>query len=553
MKGTRGGNPSYSVKNKKSTFPTPKFKRVFDTDRSKKAVVFFEYWSRLPPELLEFCRVKVFRTWPQIDVRLVDPERKDISVDAFEGAIPFEFNDYIHFFLERYSSGSWNCQLYDISTEGGPEKVIECFFDAQDLYSKTEDGQDKYPVRVDLRTVQWGKTHNRNFEEYLRARHIPIPGQEGTEYEEAQEMNAGMTVMGDAMKILAEQNKDAIQENKALLREVVQGKIEDAKTPEAASSVNKTVEMMADAGRTAVEMVKESAAKPFNPIELVREVVTLTKGNDTSGLMLQMFVTSMEKQNAAMVKMHEDTLAYMKTKDAQNSTALVSQKSGIDLLIEEAPKLQAVRDLFGWSPRRGDHEVVAAPPPEPKSIWLEKLVEKPENLQYVMGIFALASNMVALMFGKGKPTEEVLKEVTKEVQPSQPAPADKPTEEPRKPSQAELNQAFCEFIEEPFLEHFFDPKERKLNGFTFAKAFCAMVSIPGGAQWTEGPETPVGRQQYELIKSGGIQAFDKLIRAYSPIWGQVSAYALQPSNTTEKPKYFKFLEDFFTYDQRRAS
>jgi hypothetical protein len=560
---------SYSVKNKKSLFPTPQFKRVFDTDRSKKAIVFFEYWSKLPPDKIELCRVKIFRTWPQIDVRLVDPDKKDISVDAFDGAIPFEYSDYVHFFLERYSSGSWNCQLYDISTEGGPEKVIECFFDAQDLYSKKENGEDKYPVRVDLRTVQWGKTHNRNFEEYLRARNIPIPGQEGAEYQEAQEMNAGITATTELAKSAMERSDRLAEEKAELVQQVVESKIEainakiDKKTEEPTGTP--AMKMIQEAASASIEIVKQQglgAAKLYDPVAMLTQGIDLAKANAGGNNMdmIKMVIDLSRDQ-------HTQTMSYLRERDekAAQAAALAAQnapqpqKGGIDLLIEEAPKLEALKNLFGWGGRR--HDEAPPPAPEPKSQWLEKLVEKPENLQMVMGIFALASNMVATLFGRGKPPEEVIQQTLSNpagtagtsVTPTAPgAPQPAPAPVDKKPSQAELNQMFLEFIEPMFLEHFFDGHELGLNGASFAKSLCSIVQTPEGTQWANGAETPVGRQQFELIRAGGQRAFDNLLRSYSPIWSQVAAFAVQPKDSKEPPKYFQFLNEFFSYDLRTA-
>lgn len=537
--------------NRDSTFPAPKVAKVFDKPGKKNAVLFFRFWKSIPEEKHDLIEVKLYRTWPQVDLKITEPNRKDVTWDIIEGKIPFEPEEYQTWFLEKYYSGEWQVILNEKGVKG---KIMEAFFDATDM--------EKYPPRVDLRTVLWDKTANRQYQRWCEQNRIQIPGKEGIEYQEAQEMTAGMNVVGEAMKTLADQNKDALQENRELVREVMESKIEAATANKpsetSASVVSKTVEMMADAGKAAVDMVKESAPKAYDPLPMVREIFTLTKGNDNTAAMMTMYITSMEKQNEAMVRMHEDTLKYMKEKDAA-ATSAVPQKGGIDLLIEEAPKLEALKNLFGWGGRR--HDEAPPPAPEPKSQWLEKLVEKPENLQMVMGIFALASNMVATLFGRGKPPEEVIQQTLSnpagtvgtsvtQAAPGAPQPAPAPVD--KKPSQAELNQMFLEFIEPMFLEHFFDGHELGLNGASFAKSLCSIVQTPEGTQWANGAETPVGRQQFELIRAGGQRAFDNLLRSYSPIWGQVAAFAVQPKDSKEPPKYFQFLNEFFSYDLRTA-
>jgi hypothetical protein len=51
----------------------------------------------------------------------------------FDGAIPFEDpDDYITFFKDRFGSGSWQCQLFNIAEEK-EERMMTCTFDDQDL------------------------------------------------------------------------------------------------------------------------------------------------------------------------------------------------------------------------------------------------------------------------------------------------------------------------------------------------------------------------------------------------------------------------------------
>lgn len=528
--------------NRDSTFPAPKVAKVFDKPGKKNAVLFFRYWKSIPEEKHDLIEVKLYRTWPQVNLKITEPNRKDVTWDIIEGKIPFEPEEYQIYFLEKYFSGEWQVILNEKGVKG---KIMEAFFDATDM--------EKYPPRVDLRTVLWDKTANRQYQRWCEQNRIAIPGQEGVEYQEAQEMNAGMNMAGEAMKTLAEQNKDALTENRELIREVFETKLEAQKpSGDSASVVSSTVQMLTGANKAAVDIVKEAAPKAYDPLPMMKEVFTMAKANDNSSVMMQMFITSMEKQNQAMVKMHEDTLAYMKTRDTQ--TALVPQRSAIDLLIEEAPKLEAVKNLFGWGSSRR-HEETPVPLPEPRSMWLEKLVEKPENLQFIMGGLALISNMIATIWGKGgKPPEEVLANAG--VVPSvngngnQPVKTETPPE-PRQPTQAELNQMFLEFIEPVFLEHFFDNQKRGLNGGTFARAMLSIVQTPDGTQWAAGPITPVGQQQYGLIKSDP-KGFDRLLRSYSPIWGQVSAYAVQRADSKEAPKYFQFLTDFCNYTPPEA-
>ena len=187
---------SYQKKNPASSFPAPKYFRVRDNPKRKNAICFFDYWAKLPLEKTDCALVKVYRTWPRVDLRLVNPERTSIAWDFIDGPIPFDPKDYRHTFLKRYGSGSWLCQMYETQTESGLEiKVSECFFDAEDL--------ENVPPQVDLRTVLWSEPGNQRYIGYLRQRSIRIPGESNAVTEaQAQEM----ALVAQLAKALLDQN-----------------------------------------------------------------------------------------------------------------------------------------------------------------------------------------------------------------------------------------------------------------------------------------------------------------------------------------------------------
>lgn len=545
---------TYTGKNPDSTFPAPKFIKVFDKPGKKNAVLFFRYWKAIPEDKHDLIEVKLYRTWPQVDLKITEPNRKDVTWDIIEGKIPFEPEDYQGWFLEKYFSGEWNVILNEKGVKG---KIMEAFFDATDM--------EKFPPRVDLRTVLWDKTANRQYQRWCEQNRIAIPGKEGADYQEAQEMNAGITATTELAKSAMERSDRLADEKAELTREVMEGqlKVIEAKIDKKDETTSSpALKMVQEAASASIEIVKAQglgAAKLYDPVAMLTQGIDLAKANNggSNNLDTIKLVIDLSREQ------HAQTMSYLRERDekAAQAAALAAQntpqpqKGGIDLLIEEAPKLEALKNLFGWGGRR--HDEALPPPAEPKSQWLEKLVEKPENLQMVMGIFALASNMVATLFGRGKPPEEVIQQTLSTAgtsvtpaAPSAPQPAPAPVD--KKPSQAELNQMFLEFIEPMFLEHFFDGHELGLNGASFAKSLTSIVQTPEGTQWANGPETPVGRQQFELIRAGGEREFDRLLRSYSPIWSQVAAFAVQPKDSKEPPKYFQFLNEFFSYDLRTS-
>jgi hypothetical protein len=156
----------YQKKNPASTLPAPRYFCAIDNEKRKNAVWFFKFWESLPLENADFVVVKVYRTWPRVDLRLAEPSRRSIAWDFLEGPITFDPKDYRQWFLSRYNSGNWNFQMYELG--GWSEvKVAECFFDAVDL--------ERYPPLVDLHTVIWEDPRNWGYFFHLRQRGIPIP------------------------------------------------------------------------------------------------------------------------------------------------------------------------------------------------------------------------------------------------------------------------------------------------------------------------------------------------------------------------------------------
>src|SRR5271170_7383998 len=96
---------AWAKKNPQSSFPAPKYMKVFDTEKAKNAILFFDYWERLgklPDDGISAVRVKVYRTWPQTDCKIAEPDRKDVTHDYLDGKIPFRPAEYIPWFLEKY-------------------------------------------------------------------------------------------------------------------------------------------------------------------------------------------------------------------------------------------------------------------------------------------------------------------------------------------------------------------------------------------------------------------------------------------------------------------
>lgn len=372
-------------------------------------------------------------------------------------------------------------------------------------------------------------------------------------------MQVGNTVVGQLAEQLTRSNErlmnklDEAQEHQQPDNEEV---IEQNATAAAVSVV-------AEGAKEAIKLVGEQArqisqaASPFNPMEFLKEAAPLFRSNtgDTTG-MFKMFLESHEKSVAAVQAMHEKTLEFMREQHEdrredreQTAVAVAAQpQSGFDAFLEQGKKMKEVGDLFGWDSggRRRREPEVEAPPATP---WYEAWARNPTLVITGLSLF---SNIVYNMFnrGNGKPPQEALKEaqqqaaeLTKGV--SGGAVAADP-EEQRKRSLL----AFLEMIEPSFITHYFDRESRGLDGFTFAEALMTMRQNPSTGQITlvpDGPATDLGASQYEAIKAGGIEHFDRTIRNYHPIWSLVQGNI---------GKYTSFLKQFFSFQEeaaRRAS
>jgi hypothetical protein len=242
---------SYQKKNPASSFPPPKYFRVLDNPTRKNAILFFKYWAMLPPEKAELARVKLYRTWPRIDLRLVEPELKSHSWDVIDGPIPFDPNDYRNWFLEHYSSGNWLCQMYELSVQPDAEiKVTECFFEAQEL--------EEYPPRVDYDTVLWDDPDNEPYERYLRERNIRIPGQESKESASARANAMALKMVCETMRSMLEQNRKRADEDRKMMREI-DDKIQKMRQSAEANmleALRASISAMTEATKAAVKLVK---------------------------------------------------------------------------------------------------------------------------------------------------------------------------------------------------------------------------------------------------------------------------------------------------------
>lgn len=406
-----------------------------------------------------------------------------------------------------------------------------------------------YPPCVDPRALDVGHPANKGYIQSLRAQGIKIPGdnpvQEKIDQEEEEEMN----VAGQLAETLTKTNErlmDRLEER------------EDRQPPEVSQPDSLTeattegIKVMGEAARLGMGMVVDQAremtkatAPTWDPVQLFRTGME-ARGNDAG--MIQMFIASQEKSQAAAQAMQKDFLDFLRERDEEReetSVSVLPQKQGVDLLLEEGAKFKQLGELFGWnrSQRSRDSEPVAvAAESRPNAFerFFDKMAENPAML--ISGI-ALVTNLVQSVLGKGKPPEQVLKEasqITEQLTQSQPQAQNQ--EQAKSSDKSYL--AFMEMIQPIFLENYFDEKQQGLSGYTFAEDFLSMTEAgPGKIAFARKGESELGRNQYDQLKTSGPMGFDRLIRNFAPIWNLIQG---------NMGKYSMFLKEFFAYDEEAA-
>lgn len=529
----------------RSILPKPKSLRVRPDQ-------FFKWAFSFTTEQKGRSIFHLYRDHPAIDLRLIGAQKPKL-IKQFDGPDPFpfavdEWQQYVLSNKEWGGSGEYKI----LCTEMGLPGCIS-------MAKFTVDDGD-FPPCIDLKSLLLGNPLNKGYEAMLRAQHIQIPGDDPRADQEEKDMQVGSTVVG----VLADQ---LTRSNERLMDKLDQAEEHQQPDPEEQMEQNSTaaaIQVVAEGAKEAIKLVGDQARQisaaqsPFNPMEFLKEAVPLFRGNgtDTSG-MFKMFLESHEKSVAAVQQMHEKTLDFMREQHedraGERETAIAVQReqnpSGFDSFLEQGQKMKQMAELFGWSTsssRRREPEP-ELPPAKP---WYEAWVSNPTLL--ITGL-SLASNIVYNVFnrGAGKPPQEALAEAAKqaaELTRGVPANGATVTAIDQAEQQKKAMLAFMEMIEPVFIAHYFDREQRGLDGFTFADVFLTMRNTASGQVMfvPDGPPNEVGLAQYDAIKQGGLENFDRAIRNYHPIWSLVQGNIA---------KYTGFLRQFFSYREeaeRRA-
>jgi len=521
-------------KRPETRFPLPRYE-ILSKSRCK---YLFEYWKSIPADLVDLVEVRTYRTWPQVKMELVEPERKDHAWEIIEGACPFEPEDFETQIMQRpgYGSGDYR---FDLKERGGADILCRAYVHTQDLQL--------YPPVLDYGTLV-NTPANQEYIRSLMKRNIKLPW----EYtpEEGDEM-AG-TGVGEALKTMADTvttiSKVAVENATAAADARVEAAEARAEAVEAAgedeiagevgqSAMSQAMGLMATAAEKSMDMITKYAGKQYDPVEMMRATRELMAGDNTG---MQTLVAVIKDQGDKMLQMQEKNLEFMRERMTAPNNTVAAAQDPLALMLEKSAQIKQMADLFGWGPPERD-EPPAPPPAAPRAPEKSFGQQVTENIVPIITGLSTILAMGANIFYNMKATtprnpaddmaaaaaQNPLAQMTQ--MPGAVPPAMQQPAMPANP--LDQFRPFIKNISGALLVHFFGT-DQGYDGHTFAEY------ILGDGKG--GPPVPQGRQAYGTIKESlKREGFDQLVREHFDLWSKLQGTPQQ---------YQKFLDDFFGYD-----
>jgi hypothetical protein len=537
----------YRKKRRDQTFPVARMHFCADGPVQKNAVKFFKYWSELSPEQADLASIKIYRTWPIVDLTLSEPGRTRRDWATIQGPITFKPENYIEWFLETYGSGEWKCILNEAQVH---DSIIECAFSAMDPTGKLP--------QVDLKTVIWGNFKNDSFRLMLKNQNISIPGENPEQEAAEQQAKEEEDVNTTAVEALAKTNEQLM--NRLDKQQEQPTRIEGPMDYAAKASVD----LIGDAAKQMIA----SAGQGLNPSEMMDSSVKtikaiselLPKADNTPmtqviQMMADMQNKNLERSERALDRYHELELEKIKASavlKTETAVAVQQPKGIVEQLNEYKAMVEAVEMISGKRRKHTDDD------DEPKKPGFMDVIvgNAPALMTGAVTLTGLLANMLhnwsvgRTREGHPEPPNGAAR--PQQMQTSQPpmqqqSPfqmlANHMAQNPNLP--AELHQWIPLMIklEKPFLAHF---TGADTNGYTFAEHIQNEGS--GGAT------TPTGRTDYMTIREqlgpkiadGKVTAFPMLtlLQAQPNLWPHLANVPRQLET---------FLTEFFKYDEMMAA
>lgn len=492
----------------------------------KRPASFVEYWKSLTKDQAMSVLIRVYRLWPVINNKQVNPQsNNDIDTipgeDCFFGP-PDEWEESL---LHRYGSGWY--QLYLNQDRSTVCRVV----------MKTRQDLANYPPRLISGSLVDGHPDNAGYVQYLKDRGL-FKGDES-------EMQLADTVTKLTDTVIAQANR-------------INTPIPQMQQPPSMAE-KLTFEMASGA----IDMFKEktkseihASAQQTNGLDLVDKIVNVaekmnpSKGNGMDETTKMMMTSMMEDRKEARERAQRAEERHEKLMErmfAQRDNPATQPKSLIEQMREMAEMRTLMSDAFG----------TGAAAEEAKETIPEMLIKNaPTLLQTGLGMFTQFNQSLGLMArmkelevmrASGQAPTVVTPPPTQPAQPSQPqVTAQQPTaQRPMNPStnqpytdeeletirqeraQYAAYHGFIAEIAEPLINHLngrHPESNEPLNGYDFAGWFI----------------TGKGRLAYDTVKSVGPETLLNALKTYPPVWNVIGGV---------EPRVKQFLGEFLTLDE----
>jgi hypothetical protein len=521
-----------------ATLPPPRFAKVQDRGNSRQSWKFFEYWKELagtvsaPTEQADLVEVRFYMHWPVISLKLVEPNRTTTEFETFAGPLWFEDpEDYLEECEKKLGSGGWHVVLNEANVHG---HLAEAYFSAIDL--------DKYPVKIDLRTLVRGDAKNTDYLRWLGVNGVRTPW-ENLEGEDDMQTGDVLKVVVDGMRetnqLVREKTEELAEVKLAAVEEELERTREekDADEGKRANAETESVRLIGDVARDMVKMAREDRKPGVDVIEVLKTAVDLVRPKQDTGL--SVFIEAMKDQNEKMLKMQESNQEFMRSvigmrKNQDGTWADAQQPQGG--FEAEITRFQRMADILGF--RKPGMEMQRREEPErpyrepEKSIWAA-IAENPVPVVTMIttGITLIANLVYNWRAEPGKAVSP--QEALQKVQPQQQQQQQPQQQQRANPKDPASWLGFAQQILPSFKAHFHG-QDSGLSGFTFAE-FILRNGVDGGSP------TPEGRRSYNsIVENLGPKGFDQVIKNHPPLLEVVKDTPQQ---------YAQFLADFFGYDQ----
>ena len=525
-----------------ATFPAPRFHTVQDKGKQQNCVKFFEYWRDIggstekPSDKADLIEVRFYLHWPVIDQKLVDPSRQDTVFDLITGPLWFENpEDYLDEMPKRFGSGDWHVCLNEIGVHG---EIMEAYFSAVNL--------DKYPPKIDLRTLVRGTAKNESYIKWLGVNNIRTPWGNPEEQEDDMANTDALRVVAETLQRTTETAVSATQEAaEARVAAAEAGaeraaEISENRATHETNAVKESIELVTTTAKEMVQMVSRNAGGQFNPIEMMRAAKEMMTPQTEDGS-IKLLVEAVKDGNARLVEMQTKQFEFIQTVIKRERAEVVATSNAapagpfaaIDAFLEAGEKFDRLAERFGGKRFGSQND---APPPPPAKGLMESISE---NIVPVCTMITTGMTILGTMLynWKLKPGEAPMnpQEAVVKAQQSNPAlqyqaaQAQPPAQDPRVSWKGFIDQ-----IAKKMQTHFY---EADLDGHTFAE--WILTNDTGGTM-----HTPEGRRIYVKVKEQlGRAQFDQLVREHPTLW---------PMFQGMEQKYKIFLDEFFGYDEWEA-